>query len=159
SANLAGILTDLRQPHGTLSMKATLSVREAVELFRLPIARSGTASFDGDVSVSLADSMQFTMHGRVNARGLGLVRDRLKVEGAEVRSEIRITPDKVALNGITLHAAGAKISGDAEVSAWSRFHFAGSFSGLSVRDAARFVTDRQIPWNGMLAGELVVDGV
>ena len=51
-ADLSGTLDDPRSPHGTFSMKATASVREAVSIFNLPIEPAGSATFDGQVNVA-----------------------------------------------------------------------------------------------------------
>jgi translocation and assembly module TamB len=158
-ADLSGVLNDPRAPHGTLSIKSSISIREAADFFQLPIGRNGSATFDGQLSVSFTDPFQFGMNGRMNARGLGYTRDRLKIEGAEAHAEVRLTPQKLTLNGIALKALGATVAGAAELDNWSRLHFDGNIGGLTVRDAARIATDRQIPWNGALAGGFSVDAV
>ena len=73
-ADLTGTLDDPRNPHGTFTVKATAAVGEAVELFQLPLARTGTATFDGKLSISFANPFEFGMKGRLSARGLGYSR-------------------------------------------------------------------------------------
>jgi hypothetical protein len=46
-ADLSGVLEDVRSPRGTLNVKSTISVREAIGIFRLPIAGAGKATVDG----------------------------------------------------------------------------------------------------------------
>src|SRR5277367_3333430 len=46
-AEVSGVLNDPRSPAGNLRVTATIAVREAVELFQLPVARAGSAAFDG----------------------------------------------------------------------------------------------------------------
>ncbi len=152
----SGTLGDPRSPHGTLAFKSTILARDAAELFQLPIARAGTASFDGQLSVSLAD---IGATGRVTARGIGFSRDRLKIENAELRADVRITPAKLSLSGIALKALGGNVTGSAELEDWTRFHFNGNIAGFTIRDAARVATDRAIPWNGTLAGSVQAAGV
>ena len=83
-ADVSGVLNDPRSPTGSLRVTAAIAVREAVELFQLPLARAGSAAFDGRISVS---TQGFGINGRVNARGLGYARDRLKVDGANLRAD------------------------------------------------------------------------
>jgi translocation and assembly module TamB len=155
-ADVSGVLNDPRSPTGNLRVTAAIAVREAVELFQLPVARAGSAAFDGRISVS---PQGFGINGRVSARGLGYARDRLKVDGASLRAEVRLTRDKLSLSGIAIDALGATISGAAELNEWTKFHFAGKVAGLSVRQAAAIVTERPIPWNGIIEGGFSVDAV
>jgi translocation and assembly module TamB len=155
-AELAGVLNDPRSPHGILAVKSTISIRDAAELFQLPVARTGSASFDGQLTVSLTD---FSLSGRMNARGIGYARDRVKVDGAEARADVRITRDKLVLTGVAVKAEGATVSGSGEVDDWTRFHFDGRVADLTVHDAGRLFTDRQIPWNGTIAAGLRVEGI
>jgi len=106
--------------------------------------------------VSLTD---FGIHGRLNARGISFTRDRLKIEGAEARADLRITHTKIIATGIAIRAEGMSVSGSAELDDLTRFHFDGNFEGVTVREAARIAMDRQIPWNGIAAGSVRADGV
>jgi translocation and assembly module TamB len=157
-ADLTGTLNDPLNPHGVFTVKATAAVRELAELFRLPLARIGTAAFDGQMSISFANPFKFAMNGRLNARGLGYSRDRLNVEGAELRADVRLTPDDLALSRLTMTAMGSSVTGSAELAGWKRFHFDGTVDGLSVQDVAKMATDRPMPWNGMARGDIALDG-
>ena len=56
--DLAGELTNLKAPRGVFKAKAAFAVRDAVSLFSLPVASTGTANFDGDVTFSFANSLR-----------------------------------------------------------------------------------------------------
>jgi translocation and assembly module TamB len=156
-ADLTGTLTDVRAPHGTLVIKATAAVRDAVAMFQLPLAPAGTAAFDGKLTVAFAKPFAFAMNGRLTARGIGYARDRLKIEGAELRAEMNLTPSKVTLRAITGAALGGTVTGQAELAEWRQFHFDGSLAGLDVQQAAKIATSRPFPWNGTIAGGFTVD--
>lgn len=158
-ADLVGKLNEVRAPHGTLAIKAAGAVREAVALFQLPVDRTGTAGFDGKLTVAFTTPFEFAINGRVTARGIGYRRDRLKIEGAEVRADLRLTPDQVTLRGVTLTALGSAITGQADLAKWKNLHFEGKFEGLGVQEAAKMATDRRILWNGTLSGEIAGDAV
>ena len=155
-ADLSGVLNDPRSPAGSLRMTAAIAAREAAELFQLPIARTGSAAFDGRLAVSMQG---FGINGRVNARGIGYARDRLKLEGVDLRADVKMGPNQLALSGITIRALGATITGAAELRDWANLHFEGNFAGLSVRQAAAIATSRPIPWNGIIEGPFSVDAV
>src|SRR5262249_18016170 len=54
-AEFTGVLNDPRSPHGNLAVRSTVAIRDAVDLLHLPIARNGTATLDGQLSVALND--------------------------------------------------------------------------------------------------------
>ena len=158
-AELSGALDDLRSPRGNFSIRAAIAIREAVDLFHLPAARTGTANFDGKVSIAFAPALDFTVSGRASAQGVGFTRGRLKVEGAAARADLRLTPQSLALSGIEMTALGSKITGTASLDRRQQLHFAGNIAGLDVGKAAGIVTGREIPWSGTLAGGVSIDAV
>ena len=157
-AELSGRLADPQSPHGTLRVNAAVAVSEAAELFALPIAKAGSASFNGQLAFSFSD---VSIAGRLNARGLGYTHDRLKIAGADFSAYVRLTHDQLTLSGIAAHALGGTIAGAASLKNAREFHFDGNIGGLTVKQAAAIVTERvippTIPWDGALAGEFSVD--
>jgi translocation and assembly module TamB len=158
-ADLTGSLTNLRWPRGAFTVKATASGREAVRLFAVPIDPVGSANFDGKLNISFEKPFEFAMNGRVAARGLSYHRDRLQIENAEVRGDLRLGLDRLTLENATLTALGATVNGKATLVQWSDFKMEGNVQGLHLRDAARLATDRELPWNGTLAGGFSLDAV
>jgi translocation and assembly module TamB len=158
-ADLTGVLNDVRAPHGTLTVKAVVAVRDAVAAFQLPIASAGAAALDGQMAVSFAKVFGFSLNGRLSARGMGYTRDRLKIDGADLRADMRMTLDGVSLRAVTLTALGSTITGSGDLTQWKQFHFDGAIRDVNVRNAARIATDRPIPWNGVAAGSFSVDAV
>ena len=156
-ADLSGALNDVRAPRGTLSFKAVIAVRDAVAAFLLPITPTGSAAVNGQVSIAFAKVFDFSLNARVNARGLGYTHDRLKIEGADLRGDMRVTLDGVNLKGVTLTALGSTVSGSANLTQWKQFHSEGTIQGLGIRDAARIATDRPIPWSGTMSGIFSTD--
>ena len=155
-AELSGTLSDLRAPHGTFTVKAAIAVREAAAILQLPVERTGSAAFDGKMSISFAEPFGFGINGRLNARGLGYKHDRLTIEGADLRADVRMSLDKLAFTGVKLSALGSNLTGQGELVKWKDFNFEGSFEGLNVREAAKISTDRAIAWSGMMAGDFEV---
>jgi translocation and assembly module TamB len=157
--DLNGSLTNLRRPLGAFKAKAQIALRDAVPMFSLPLKPTGAASFDGDLAVSFAQGFDFTLSGRASARGLGYAYDRLNIENATASAALNASPERVTLSGIQATALGAKITGQADLIHNREFHFQGNLDGLEVRQAARVLTDRPMPWNGVLAGTLETDAV
>ena len=157
--DLTGSLTNLRAPQGAFKATAAIAVRDAVSLFSLPISAAGSANFVGDVTFSFAGGFDYTLTGRINGRGLGYTRDRLRIQNATARAALRMTPELLSLRGINAAALGGNLTGEADLGRWKNFHFNGNFDGLGVRDALAVLTPRPIPWSGALAGTLEVDTV
>jgi translocation and assembly module TamB len=151
-ADVAGALTNLRWPRGTFTVKAAVSVRDAVKLFAIPIEPTGSATFDGKFYASFQKPFDFWMTGKAAARGLGYHQDRLKIDNAEARGDLSFTLEKVTLQNATLTALGATVNGQGLLTRWHDFHAEGNLQGLNLRDAAHVLTDRPVPWNGTLAG-------
>ena len=157
SADLSGTLEDPRSPRGTLAMKVTASVREAVRIFNLPIEPLGSASFDGQVNVAFDQPLTSILRGHVVARGLGYTQDRLKIQDADVRADLQLTRDRLTLRQMTGTALGANIAGQANLEHGQQFHAEGTIDNLDLRRAAAIFTDRPVAWNGTMAGTFSTD--
>jgi translocation and assembly module TamB len=157
--DLVGSLTDLRAPHGAFKAKASVALRDAVPIFALPLAPSGSLTFDGDVSVSFTGGFDYTIAGRTVARGLDYRKDRLVIENATASGALRATPGQLTLRGFRGTALGATIAGQIDLIHNRNFHFAGTFDGLGVHQAAAVFTDRPLPWDATMAGTLTTDTV
>ncbi len=156
-ADLTGELRDLSQPRGAFSVNANAAMREMVRVFALPIAPAGSAAFDGRLSFAFAGSFHYDFHGQMTARGIGYAKDRIQVESAELRAVVDLTPDLVRLTNVQSTALGAKFAGSASLQHKSKLHVEGTIEGLTLDRAAKFATDRALPWNGVLAGPVSLD--
>jgi translocation and assembly module TamB len=157
SADLNGVLTDVRAPHGTFHVKSAISVHEAAAMFNLPVARTGKVTFEGQAAIAFAKPSEFALAGSVNAQGLGYSKDRVKIDNVSLRASLQLTADKLTLEQIAINTRSGKISGSAQLLHGRDFHFGGKLEGLTVEEAARFVTPKAVPWNGNIAGEVTVD--
>jgi translocation and assembly module TamB len=158
-ADVTGALTNLRWPRGTFTVKAAVSLKDAVKLFALPIDPAGSATFDGKFYASFQKPFDFWMTGRAAARGLAYHRDRLKIENADARGDLSLNLESITLTNATLTALGATVNGQTSFTRWHDFHAEGNLQGLTLREAAHIVTDRALPWNGTLAGGFSLDAV
>jgi len=154
---LAGELTNLRAPRGAFKAKASITARDAVGLFSLPVASTGSANFDGDLSFSFSSGFDYTLSGRIDGRGLGYVRDRLHIENATASAALNLNPDRLTLRGIKAAALGASLTGQAELVRWKDFHFEGNFDALDMSQAVAVITPRPAPWSGSMSGTLDLD--
>ena len=93
---------------------------------------------------------------KTTARGLAYSYDRLTIENATASATVDAKPTGVTLRDIRATALGAKFSGQVELAGSDggppAIHAGGTVEGLEVRQAAAVLTDRPIPWNGVLSG-------
>lgn len=160
--DLNGVLTDVRSPRGTLNVKSAISIRELAAILHMPaipLARAGKVALEGQLAIAFAAPSDFTFAGRVNAQGLAYTVQGVKIEDANLRAVVSMTADKLALSHVMITALGATINGTAELLHRRDFHFDGDFEGLTLAEAAKFATNRPLPWNGNLSGNLDVDAV
>ena len=153
-AELTGELRNLQEPRGAFTMKANAAMRDLVRTFPLPLEPSGTAAFDGRLTVAFGEAFTFGISGRVNARGIGYAKDRIRVEQADLRGDIHLGPAEVALTSLDATALGAHFTGSASLVQWKELHVDGTLDALTASRAAKLASDRPMPWDGILAGDV-----
>jgi translocation and assembly module TamB len=153
-ADLSGEILDLRRPRGSFDVKARAAVREWATMLKLPLEPAGSAEFNGRVSIDFADKFRFTLNGRMNARGLGYSKDRVKLQGVDSSGDVTASLDQLSLKNLRASALGATFTGSATLDHWSALRVDGMVKDLTVAQAAKFVTDRAMPWNGIAAGDI-----
>src|SRR5579862_5541530 len=157
TADLTGVLDNLRAPRGTFAMKATVAVREMVRMLNLPIDPVGTAAIDGELSVAFDQPFDWSVRGRLTARGLRYTHDRIKIEDAEMRGNLQLGQTGATLRQMTTQAFGTEVSGEASLAQWRQVHVEGTFAGTDLRRAVGILTDHPVAWKGTLAGGFGVD--
>ncbi len=155
--DLAGAINSLRAPSGTFSVKAAVALRDVDAMIPLPVSKSGSAAFDGNLEISFANGFDYVLSGRGSARGIGYTYQRLKIENASASAELNATPERVTLRGLNVAALGSQITGEAQLGRDRSFHFSGRIEDLGLREAANVLTGRPIAWSGDLSGTVTVD--
>ncbi|HYK58256.1 MAG TPA: translocation/assembly module TamB domain-containing protein [Bryobacteraceae bacterium] len=151
---LSGELRDLRRPRGSFDVKAKAAVRDLVTTFSIPLQPVGTTEFKGRVNIDFTDRVRFTLSGFANARGLAYAKDRLKLQGVDLSADVTAAPDQVSLKNLKAAALGAGFTGSATLDHWSALRVDGAVKDLTVAQAAQLVTDRPMPWNGAMSGDI-----
>jgi translocation and assembly module TamB len=158
--DVSGVLEDVRSPRGTLKLRSTISVRDALAISKTHVtglAQSGSTAFEGQLAIALANASRFTLTGQLNAKGLGYNYEQVKIEGADLRASLNANVDKVSLSRVALHSGGATATGAAELTKSGEFKFDGNFEGLTVAEAARMAGDQErVPWTGNVGGTLSI---
>jgi hypothetical protein len=151
---LSGELQDLRRPRGSFDVKASAAVRELATIFSLPLQPVGSAEFKGRMNIDFADRLRFTLSGFANARGLAYAKDRLKLEGVDLSGDVTAGPDQASLKNLRAAALGASFTGSATLDHGSALRLEGAVKDLTVAQTAKLATDRPMPWNGVMSGDV-----
>ncbi len=157
--DVTGVLDDVRSPHGTVKLRSTISVRDALAISKTPVpglSQSGSATFEGQVAIAFANASQFTLAGQLNAKGLGYAYQNVKIDGADLHAKLNATIDKLSLSQIALHTGVATVTGAAELARSREFKFEGSFEGLTIADLTRMAGDQDVPWTGSAGGTISI---
>ncbi len=152
TAELHGVLEDMRKPHGTVTVKADGRVSDVVREFRLPFEPAGTANFNGTLDVSFEDGFDYRVRGDFAGRGLRVVANQVKVADADLRANVDLSDAGAILRKVTAHAQGTTILGEAQFTDWKKFHFAGTVTDVNLRRVVAMATTKAAPWNGTLSG-------
>ena len=158
-ADLVGSLRNLQLPRGAFTVKASAAVRDVLGIFDLPLESTGTATYDGNATISFADGFDYIFDGRASARGLDYTSGRLQLRGVSASAALHFDRDRLTLRGIQSEALGAQLIGQAELLHFKNFHLEGNYSGLDVHQVARVITEQPLPWNGTLAGVISANAV
>ena len=151
--DVSGVLTNPRVPRGKVSVKASMPMKDAVQMFGATLAPVGSGTFDGQIEIAFMRPMEFAMTGRMNARGVGYADHGLNITGADVRADVRVGLQDLAFNNVSANAGGVNVTGSGKWRAWKQFHFDGDVGGVDLREAARITTGNSSP--GMASSRVV----
>ncbi len=129
----SGEVVDFRSPRVNLDIKATGTVAELVEPFRLPIERTGTAQFEGRLTYNAQDKLRIV--GKAKADGVAVKQESLRVSNAAVEGEVQYGPDGLTLPGVTARLLGGIFRGSAQFPLLKSYKVQGDVTGIQI-DAA-----------------------
>lgn len=157
SVTLAGTLENPVSPHGMLSLRGRADIGEAVRMFSLPLEPAGSAELAGSLAVDFAQLSETSFSGNVNARGLAYASGKLRFRDATVRAAVDATLDRLDAKNVQAAALGARFTGSVTLAARKRVHVEGTIGDFAVSKAAALLTDRPLPWDGTLSGDVALD--
>ncbi len=153
----SGIVEDMRAPHGTFTVHAAVALRDAVNLFAVPVEPVGSATFDGRLSLIFAPVFDFGLAGKLASKGAGFSRGAVKIENTDVTGDLNVTLDRLSLHSFEAHALGAHWTGDVDLARWQDLRVNANVDGMGLRDTVALPSPpagRSIPWSGSLAGNV-----
>lgn len=156
-ATLTGTLDNPPSPRGTLSLRGTASVAEAAQLFSWPIESSGSADLTGKLAIDFDRLSETSFSGNMNARGLDYSQGRVRIRDAGMRAAVEVSADRIDAAHVEASALGGEFRGSMTLAGLKRLHVDGSVDGFGVVKSAALLTDRPLPWDGTLSGDVAGD--
>jgi translocation and assembly module TamB len=156
-ADLVGSLEDLEVPHGKFEMKASASIRDAVQLFDVPLKPVGSVAFNGTLDVDFKDPIRFSMEGRGSAKGVGYKQDRIDLNGAEAAGDVILNLDGLTVTNLSAKAMDSTLKGKLSLADWRKLHLEGTVDSLEIASVNSMAGGRPLPWGGSLSGTVRLD--
>lgn len=144
----------LASPSGQFQLRADVDASEAARLLGVSGVRSGDVQVAG---AGTFDSNNYSFTGTANGRDLAYRKGRFAIARAGLHSDVSLTANGLFFKKLVVNALGAKLSGEAELARFQRLRFTGRVEGLAVREAARLLANRPLPWSGALSGPVEVE--
>ncbi len=157
----SGAIEDLAAPKAAFRFTARVAVDQAASLLKIRAARRGTVVLSG--SANYGGASEYTVSGRMQASGLDLAQDGIRVSGARATANVRFDPRGLTLAAIQAYALGGRFTGSAQFPKLERFVIAGKVEDFAIERALAMVAP-QLPeqqktmWSGVASGPVHVEG-
>jgi hypothetical protein len=154
--DLAGSITNFKDPFVAFDVKATGSMAELGKPFKLPPPHVGTVTFLGKATYSSGQS--YLLEGKISGHGLAVNQGGFNIANIGISSDMRFGPHDVVLKGIQLTALDGTFRGMAEIKEMKHYKVNGEVTGVSVQALARLQGVRNMAWNGTVSGPVEITG-
>ncbi len=153
----SGTIEHFAQPTVDLQLSAQLPAKNFGELANI------TELQDGDLAVNgTAHYDQFTpviFKGKLGGHRLTYRSHSFTLKNVDLQSDFAAGREVVRFTSLSVAAVGAKLNGEAVLKQFQELQFDGRISGLSLREAGPFLTDKPFPWNGLANGRVHLETI
>ncbi len=157
SAELSGAVQNFSSPQWSFQYNVRLSLDELLRTLRFRPRPQGTVLIGG--SATFHDFGHYLLAGNLRMGPLSFGQGNLQVRDVRGESAFRMDPEKIDFSGIRLSAPEGDFTGRARVEKLDRFRMNGELSRFDLRRMARFYTSQRLPWDGILSGEVEMNGL
>lgn len=150
-----GTLRRFENPEADFNIDAQANAAAIAELAGAPAAEGGEIAAAGSLHYDARGGPTFA--GHVSAIKLQCRLFGPSLRSIDLDSQVAARSQQVEFTNLSLAALGGKVRGGALVKANGELEFTGSFSGLSIRQAAS-LRSYSLPWSAAANGSLHVAG-
>ena len=183
----SGSLDHLAAPRARFQFNARVAAADAGHILRVKLLDrgtvevAGTARWNGGSQYALEGKMHaynldyrgayvqlrgFRAEGTVSASdttiALAGVRLSGNAAGITVAGQVAnasLRADRLDLKGIAISALGGTFRGNADVRQFDHFHVEGEIAGVEARRAVAQYSPAALPWNSLVSGTVVLEGM
>ncbi len=152
----SGVITNLKEPAGTLEFKSNLNLAELGRILRIGSKPAGTVQING--ALNLRRLKDYSVNARLSARDVAITQGTQRLTGISGSSALQATPERIAFNDMRLNAFDGTFTGKAQIENMRRFRLDGTLNHFNLERLLVAAGAQHQPWNGLVSGPVHVEG-
>jgi translocation and assembly module TamB len=156
---LSGTIEDLAALRGRFDVRAVSTLKDLEPVLALPASAAGDLNFEGNLSLRVFPTLDYSFAGKVTARNFSYAQAKIRVAGVAFATPIKLSPARLDFADLRVSALGGAIRGHLLVDGGTSLRFEGQANAISVPEALRLETGRDIALTGTVSGPLQVESV
>jgi translocation and assembly module TamB len=145
-------LENFAHPRLDFQLDATAATNEIMPVVKFSYLRGGKLTLRGTGHYD--ESAGWSFNGKADAQQVGLESNVVKLTSINATSDVEAKKSGLVLRHIASTARGAKFNGEATIKNYRQLSFDGDLSGLALREAASFFTNKSLAWQGVAGGRV-----
>jgi hypothetical protein len=154
---VSGLLHDFARPVLDVRVAADLDAAEVARSAGFPELRAGRVMLDANLHRDLVNGYRLT--GKLTAHKLAVRSVAYDLPDCDLSAQINAVPKRLDLTSVKFNVPWGQLTGSAILLNSERFSLAGRVNSVKVVSAEKFLFGQTLPWNGVAAGTLNMDGL
>lgn len=155
AVEVAGAVRSFRPFEAGFDYAGWASIAELAAPLGLPLLAAGSANFNGQASFAPG---KYAIRAAVEAAGLAVARERIRLEGIGARAVLEATPGRIRAGEVELRALGGSFVGEATLEDRTALEVRGRLRSLPLERMAAQLQRAPLPWTGLVSGSVALRG-
>ncbi len=152
--NASGVLKDPRGT-GALHFQGDFALTELARLAGVKARVAGNLALHGEAALDANNRYQVSSH--LASANLAFAQGSMRIRHVDLSTDVRLTPERLELNGLRLAAFGGELEADARLEKFAQYTFTGNIRHLDLQQAL-LAMDQALPYSGSISGTLQANG-
>ncbi len=148
----SAMLENFVHPRLNFQVAGTAPTNEILPLAKFTYVRGGKLALKGTGRYDEKGGWSFD--GKADAQQANIESPVLTLKGVNASADVEAKQAGLVLRHIAVAARGARLTGEAAIKNYRDLTFEGNLSGLALREAAAFFTDKPLAWQGLASGRV-----